>query len=218
MRANLAALILGSCWVLGCSRYEPASPSAGPSGAPQAQAKAPAAQAAAAQAPSAPAPAPAGTPSSPAGQSGLTTNMTAAAGAAGVAPLDMMGGPSGVAPAGSAPGASQTQPSSKPAVSYQKADVGVGKQGRGYDQSPVVAPITVPVATYFASKEMIVFRVQIPDAMRLYKATNGSAPKTHEEFMQQIIQANNIRLPDLPPGDRYVYDPAREELMVERRR
>ena len=211
MRTILAALALGSCWVLGCSSYEPASPPTGPSGPAQAKAPAPSAR-------STPAATPSPSASSPAGQSGLTTNMTAAAGAAGMAPLDMMGGPSGVAPASASASPSQSQPSAKPAVSQQKADVGVGKQGRGYDQSPIVAPVTVPIATYFAGKEMIAFRIQIPDAMRLYKATNGSAPKTHEEFMQQIIQANNIRLPELPPGDRYVYDPAREELMVERRR
>ncbi len=33
--------------------------------------------------------------------------------------------------------------------------------------------------------------------------------------MQRIIKENMIKLPDLPPGDRYVYDPKREELMVE---
>ncbi len=72
-----------------------------------------------------------------------------------------------------------------------------------------------PVTTYFAANEMIAFRVAIPDAMRLYKAENGAGPKTHDEFMEKIIKANRIRLPDLPLGQRYVYDPKREELMVE---
>jgi hypothetical protein len=131
--------------------------------------------------------------------------MTAAAGAAGLAPADLWNGPEGVQPARP----SNPAPAMQPAA--QKADVGVGKRGRGYGPGLV----TTPVATYWAAKEMIAFRVQIPDAMRLYKATNGSAPKTHEEFMQKIIKENNIPLPELPPGQRYVYFPDREELMVE---
>jgi len=51
--------------------------------------------------------------------------------------------------------------------------------------------------------------------MRLYKAMNGHAPKTHEEFMEKIIKENRIQLPELPPGHRYRYYPEQEELMVE---
>lgn len=92
-----------------------------------------------------------------------------------------------------------------------KADVGVGKRGRNLGQGIVATPI----AAYFAAKEQIAFRVQIPEAMKLYKATNGYAPKSHEEFMKEIIQANNIPLPELPTGHRYLYNPQQEELMVE---
>jgi hypothetical protein len=52
----------------------------------------------------------------------------------------------------------------------------------------------------------------------MYKGLNGSNPKTHDEFMSKIIQENNIQLPELPPGDKYVYDPEKGELMVEKRR
>ena len=31
----------------------------------------------------------------------------------------------------------------------------------------------------------------------------------------KIIKANNIHLPELPDGDRYMYDPKTEQLMVE---
>lgn len=91
------------------------------------------------------------------------------------------------------------------------ADVGVGKRGRDLGQGPVATP----VAAYFAAKEQIAFRVEAPQAMNLYKATNGRAPRSHDEFMREIIQANNIRLPELPEGHRYVYDPEQEQLMVE---
>ena len=53
--------------------------------------------------------------------------------------------------------------------------------------------------------------------MRIYKALHDRhGPKTHEEFMKDIIQENQIVLPAVRPGDRYLYDPAREELMVEK--
>ena len=75
--------------------------------------------------------------------------------------------------------------------------------------------IATPVAAYFAAKEQVAFRVEVPQAMNLFKATNGYAPRTDEEFMKEIIQANNIKLPELPAGDKYYYDPATEQLMVE---
>ncbi len=99
-----------------------------------------------------------------------------------------------------------------------KADVGVGRKGRNYggEKDGIMAPITTPVATYFAAKGQIAFRIQVPDAMRLYKASSadGKGPSDHETFMRDIIQANGIKLPELKPGDEYEYDPEKEELMV----
>ena len=91
------------------------------------------------------------------------------------------------------------------------ADVGVGKRGHNMGQGI----IATPVAAYFAAKEQVAFRVEVPQAMNLYKATNGRAPQSDEEFMKEIIQANNIKLPELPAGHKYFYDPATEQLMVE---
>lgn len=114
-----------------------------------------------------------------------------------------------------APAAQEAQQQGTPAGTeltvQTKADVGVGKRGRNLGQGIVATPI----AAYFAAKEQIAFRVQIPEAMKLYKATNGYAPRSHDEFMKEIIQANNIPLPELPSGHHYVYVPEQEELMVE---
>jgi hypothetical protein len=52
--------------------------------------------------------------------------------------------------------------------------------------------------------------------MSLYKASEGHAPRTHQEFMDKIIKLNNLKLPELPAGHRYAYDPSTEKLMVER--
>ena len=93
----------------------------------------------------------------------------------------------------------------------KKADVGVGAKGRGYGQGVVATP----AASLFAAKERLAFDVLIPHAMDLFKATEGRPPKDNDEFMQRIIKENNIKLPELPEGDRYMYDPKTQQLMVQ---
>ena len=90
------------------------------------------------------------------------------------------------------------------------AKAGVGKEGqtlKGRD-----GPLLTPVNAYFSAKQKVVFDIQIPKAMGLYEALNGHAPKSHREFMRGIV----IKLPPLPDGHRYIYDPDKGELMVER--
>jgi hypothetical protein len=113
--------------------------------------------------------------------------------------------------AGQVPPATQETAPAPPATVRDKAGVGSGEKGRGYGGGVV----TTPVAAYFAVQERLVFDVEIPHALDLYKATEGHAPRTHDEFMRNIIKENQIRLPTLPPGHRYVYDPKSEQLMVE---
>ena len=93
----------------------------------------------------------------------------------------------------------------------EKADVGVGEKGHDYP----TGPISTPIQTLFRSQERIVFDIEIPHAMQIYKAEHDHAPQTEKEFMEEIVRANQIKLPQLPPGRRYVYDPAAERLMVE---
>jgi hypothetical protein len=54
----------------------------------------------------------------------------------------------------------------------------------------------------------------IKHAMNLYHASTERYPKDYEEFMREIIKANNIRLPKLPKGLGYAYDEVNRELMV----
>ena len=93
----------------------------------------------------------------------------------------------------------------------KKAEAGVGKKGRGYGGGILTEPIHVK----FLVEQRIIFEIQVPKAMQLYKALNNRAPRSHDEFMKVIIKENQISLPPLPPGDRYVYVPESEELMVE---
>jgi hypothetical protein len=103
-------------------------------------------------------------------------------------------------------------PTPRPGMLIEKADVGSGQKGR-YEQGI----ITTPVSTYFRAQERITFYIQLPEYLRAYKFEHDfKGPKTNEEYMEKIIKKNNIRLPDLPPGHRYLYDPKEEQLVVER--
>jgi hypothetical protein len=101
-----------------------------------------------------------------------------------------------------------------PDMERVKAEKGVGIKGRSLDEHEGM--LVTPAKAYFSVRERVVFEIQIPEAVKLFKATNGNSPKSNEDFMAQIIDANQIHLPELPAGQRYVYDPEKEELMVER--
>lgn len=112
------------------------------------------------------------------------------------------------------PAATETATPPAAATEMVEAKVGVGKQGRSLDNESGI--VVEPVKQLFRVKEKIAFDFNLTSAMNLYKADKGRAPQTHEEFMEQIVKANNINLPELPAGQRYVYDPETETLMVER--
>lgn len=96
------------------------------------------------------------------------------------------------------------------------AEVGVGIQGRSLQNDKGIDQmITAPAATLFKVKEKVVFEIQIPQAMNLYQAEKGYFPRTHEEFMEIIIDFNRIKLPKLPDGQMYRYHPDDHTLWVE---
>jgi hypothetical protein len=97
-----------------------------------------------------------------------------------------------------------------------RAEAGVGVKGQRLEDEKLVRMIVAPARALFRTQQRLVFEVQIPQALSLYQALHGRYPATHEEFMNQIVAANQIQLPELPPGQRYVYDPETGELMVEK--
>lgn len=110
-----------------------------------------------------------------------------------------------------APVEEPAEPAAEPVMVQEEATVGVGAKGRDYEPGLV----TTPVKAYFTAKEEIAFNIQIPNAMKFYKAQFESYPKSHEEFMEKIIKPNGIALPELPSGHHYVYNPETGQLMVE---
>jgi hypothetical protein len=54
----------------------------------------------------------------------------------------------------------------------------------------------------------------IQQALDLYRATNDRYPKDYDEFMTEIIKANNIALPKLPHYQEYGYDEKEHKLVI----
>jgi hypothetical protein len=96
----------------------------------------------------------------------------------------------------------------KPPPKREKAQAGVtgrGNYGQGF--------VLTPFSTYVRVQEKMVFE-QVKQALNLYKGEKGHMPKSHEEFMEKIVKFNNLKLPELPAGKKYVYDPEKGELFV----
>lgn len=99
----------------------------------------------------------------------------------------------------------------QPNTVTEKAQPGVTGKGN-YGGAGMV---TTPISVYFQAQERLIYD-SVTYAVKLFEAEHGYKPKTEEEFMKKIIEANQIRLPQLPPGSKYKYDPTKGELMVER--
>jgi len=124
--------------------------------------------------------------------------------------------PPALAPAAgpASPQSAAADPGPAPGMVREVAKPGVTGKG-GYEEG-ILAPLTTPLNTYWTAKEMAVYEIAIPRAMQLFEFEKERKPNSHEEFMREIIKKNNFKLPELPVGVRYVYDPKRGELMVER--
>ena len=94
------------------------------------------------------------------------------------------------------------------------AEAGVGKEGQKLKGKEGV--MITPIKALFNTKQRVAFEFKVEPALRLYEAEKGHRPKTQEEFMEKIIKFNQIELPELPAGHKYVYDTEKGELMVKR--
>lgn len=106
-------------------------------------------------------------------------------------------------------------PAAPTTVTAQKAVAGVGKKGQSLnDNTGIARAITAGPATLLNFQQKAVLDIQIPQALQLFKATEGRSPKSHEEFMQKIVEANRLVLPELPAGGVYRFNTEKGELWV----
>lgn len=122
---------------------------------------------------------------------------------------------SNVAPA--PPGAQSQIPSTPSGTINERIEAKAGVTGKG--QSYGGGVISEPVSQYWKIKEKIAFDIAIPHSLNLFKANSisGKGPQSHEEFMEKIIKPmTNFKLPELPEGHQYQYDPVSEKLFVVR--
>jgi hypothetical protein len=112
--------------------------------------------------------------------------------------------------------AGDPEPSAQAEMERVKAEAGVALKGQSLAEHEGV--LVTPAKALFSAQQRLIYDAAVPKALQLYEATNQRYPQTHEEFMNDVIKANQIQLPPLPPGQKYVYDVEARELMVERPR
>lgn len=95
----------------------------------------------------------------------------------------------------------------------QQFKPGVGAQGKDYGNADG-GYISTPISAFFSAKELIAMN-ELTRAMRTFEGINNRKPKSQEEFDKEIIQAYQIKLPELHEGEKYRYDPKSGELMVD---
>lgn len=74
-------------------------------------------------------------------------------------------------------------------------------------------PITYPLQAYGPMMEQVA-KLGVDNAINTFYAVEGRYPKDHDEFMERIIKENNLKLPVLPYGDKYLYDVPNHKLIV----
>ena len=111
----------------------------------------------------------------------------------------------------------QTKKSPDSIIGKKTQDIGQfdPKAGAVVSDSKIEAtdPVTAPTSAYGPMLERI-SKSHIEHALNLYQAAEGHYPKDHDEFMTNIIKANNIQLPVLPGGKKYQYDVENHKLVV----
>ncbi len=65
------------------------------------------------------------------------------------------------------------------------------------------------------TEQKLLLEVQIPQAMELFRAQDrkGKYPLDHDSFMKSIIEANQLKLPELRRGYEYWYDGETAQLL-----
>ena len=95
------------------------------------------------------------------------------------------------------------------------AAIEIKKEGATVATTKITAkdPITLPGNAYVTMiGQTSILNMQ--HAMDLYHAQNDRYPRDYNEFMNEIIKANNIALPQLPDYQKYGYDEKEHKLVI----
>lgn len=103
--------------------------------------------------------------------------------------------------------AEEAEPAPLETVTARSPKKGQSLEGGGY--------LSVVTGTRFWAEHQLILD-NVRHAMDLYQAEHGNFPKDQDEFMKNIIEANSIKLPELPEGYEYVYD-TEEPLVLKMR-
>ena len=118
------------------------------------------------------------------------------------------------------PGVSSKQQDSGPIIGQRtqkivQAAPALEQKGARVASTKIVAkdPFTLAGNAYVTSIGRV-SQLAIEDAVNKYHAANDRYPKDLDEFMTEIIKANNISLPKLPPYQEYSYDEKEHKLII----
>lgn len=111
----------------------------------------------------------------------------------------------------------QTKKSEKSIIGKTTDEIGEFDPKAGNKVVEAKVEISNPVTGALEAYGPIVQRLsetEIAHALNLFQAENDRYPKDHDEFMEQIIKANRIKLPVLPGKKKYQYDVENHKLVV----
>ena len=105
-----------------------------------------------------------------------------------------------------------------PNLERLKAGKGVGAKGRSLDEYEGV--YVTPAKALFSAKERIFYEIEFKKNYQLYNATTEDIPKDFEDLKAKVLDPYGLtaKMPALPEGHKYVWDPTIQELLVERPR
>jgi len=120
--------------------------------------------------------------------------------------------------AGCAEPETSEEPKTQSIINQKTDEIGEFKAGGDDKQAdmqvkPNSGPLSAAGGAYgFAVGE--ISKQAIQRAVQFFQAEHGRFPKDHEEFMEKIVKANNLKLPVLPGKRRYQYDVENHELVI----
>ena len=93
----------------------------------------------------------------------------------------------------------------------KRAQAGVGKRGQKLMERNGI--LSAPAKQIFATEQKLMF-MKADQALKAFEVMNDRYPRSTKEYMDGVIKANYLTLPELPAGDRYEFDTKTHTLMV----